>query len=200
MDSGTDLSFGGDRSRAETLYREAIETGRDSGDERVIGYALNCYGYLLSEDAGRAAEAIDALDEALELLNRIGDQWGAACTAGSLGVLRLYGGDMADAAGLFREELTKAQGFESLDPIVEALQGLAVVAARNDDPSRATRLFGHADRIVRETGVGHSTTLETSSERDAAQAALGDDTYEALSAEGAALTLAEAVAYALADG
>ena len=81
------------------------------------------------------------------------------------------------------------------------LYDLASVAVQNDDLPRAARLRGAARNLTTETGTGLATFTETAFEqaglRPNVLQYMPEDEAERLGAEGAAMTLDEAVAYAL---
>jgi hypothetical protein len=78
---------------------------------------------------------------------------------------------------------------------------LASVAVQGDDLPRAARLRGAAKNLTAETGAGLATFTETAFEesgnRPSVLDVLSDAEIERLGAEGAAMTLDQAVAYAL---
>jgi predicted ATPase/serine/threonine protein kinase len=198
MDSGSDLVAAGDRHGAERLHRAAIDIARTAGNDRLLAYALNSYGFALAHDAGRREEAVDAITGAIELLARIGDRWGAALSTGSLATVHLYAGQLDEAAALFCEELVGGQSLQSLLPILEALHGLAAIAARRGDDKRAARLLGIAHDIAERNGIDEETVLGRSPDREATMPSLMRETYQEFSREGLT-SLDEAIAYALAD-
>jgi hypothetical protein len=76
------------------------------------------------------------------------------------------------------------------------------VAAREGRAERAARLFGVADALSEKTGAGVSwSVLRNLNERDLAvtREMLDSEAFEAAWAEGRAMTLEEAVAYALSE-
>ena len=81
---------------------------------------------------------------------------------------------------------------------VEALEAVAGLAAARDHPDRALRLLAAADRFHDDTGIVRLPVQAERVERHtaAARARLDPDDAEASWAEGAALSLDEAVAYA----
>ena len=79
-----------------------------------------------------------------------------------------------------------------------ALDCLAITAAEADNHQLATRLFGAADAAYRRMGMVRFKVLEADDERKIAalREVLGENDFDAAWAEGAALSLGEAVAYA----
>jgi predicted ATPase/class 3 adenylate cyclase/DNA-binding CsgD family transcriptional regulator len=90
---------------------------------------------------------------------------------------------------------THTQGFLYLPEIVECL---ARLAAGNGNHQNAARLFGAADAIRLQIGVVRFAVYQADYEAAlaAGRAALGDSDFDAAWAEGTALSIEEAVAYA----
>jgi DNA-binding CsgD family transcriptional regulator len=78
---------------------------------------------------------------------------------------------------------------------VEALEAVAVLAAARDRPDQALRLLAAAERFHDDTGIVRFPA-QTERHTAAARAQLEPDDAEAYWAEGAQLSLDEAVAYA----
>jgi hypothetical protein len=82
-----------------------------------------------------------------------------------------------------------------------ALDGLAIVMTFEGRPARAARLFGASETGFSSMGAGVDTALDDERAKAvaSARAALGDEEFERLQADGRAMTVDEAVAYALED-
>ncbi len=76
------------------------------------------------------------------------------------------------------------------------LEGLAGVAVSEGDPAGAARLWGASERL-RERTEGAATPDRSTDQRAAASGALGEAAFEALRAEGRALSPEEAAGSAL---
>jgi tetratricopeptide (TPR) repeat protein len=72
-----DLAALGDRQASYEAFTRGLAILRSARDERMIGYLLNNYGVVLTED-GRYEEAVEALEESLEILERIPTDGGPA--------------------------------------------------------------------------------------------------------------------------
>jgi DNA-binding CsgD family transcriptional regulator len=118
------------------------------------------------------------------------------------GLVALYRGTVERLLG---DETTAETAFtEAVGALAEAgaradtaaaLEGLAVSAARREQHERAARLFGAADSERRRLGVASVEWAEV--QGDAERAALVSDTFAADVDAGAAMTLDEAVRFAL---
>src|SRR5262249_5227198 len=83
--------------------------------------------------------------------------------------------------------------------IVEDLEGLAAVTVAQAQPERAARLFGAAERLREEIGACVPRAERADHERSVAavRTALGEEAFAAAWAAARALSLEQAVAFAL---
>jgi hypothetical protein len=101
---------------------------------------------------------------------------------------------------VFRETLLVSSELEDQWIIPRALGGLAGAAVLAADYQRAARLFGALAAIRELSGITEAAgSFRAINETDeaVARAALDDDTFEAAWSEGRAMTLEQAIAYAL---
>ena len=87
--------------------------------------------------------------------------------------------------------------------ILGVLDGLASLAAARGARERATRLWGAAEGLIEATGLDLGGSVDIGGHREryraAARAELGEAAWEEAYGEGRAMTLDEAVSYALED-
>lgn len=157
---------------------------------RVLGAAHLGVG----ED--EAAEA--ALTEGKALATAISNPWLAGHANCHLGELARRRGDTAHAEDLHHEALAlRATG--GLRPgVAESLEALAGLAADQESFPEAVRLFGAASALRAGMGLARWPADQPAYDTDVATASgvLGEDAFNAAWAEGAALSVDEAVAYA----
>jgi Tetratricopeptide repeat len=96
--------------------------------------------------------------------------------------------------------LSKAVGAQS--GIAWCLAGLGSVATLEEEPERAARLWGAAERLRQAIGCRPAPAARATYERAiaTARAQLGEDAFAAAWAEGNALGLEQAIVYALSEG
>jgi tetratricopeptide (TPR) repeat protein len=145
---------------------------------------------------------LGAVTEALEIFRAIGDRTMEAWSLHMLGTALLRKGEPIEA----RENVSHAMRhfYASGDAagVTLTLDDLSSVAVAQDDLPRAARLRGAARNLTNLTGTGLAGYVEEMYERGVRPAVRGRMSEEDLArygAEGAAMTLDEAVAYAL-DG
>jgi len=95
--------------------------------------------------------------------------------------------------------LTLSQTLGDQASIAWCLAGLGSAAALDEEPERAGRLWGAAERLRQAIGCRSAPAARATYERAmaAARAQLGEEGFAAAWKAGAALTLEQAIAYAL---
>ncbi|MCW5852774.1 MAG: helix-turn-helix domain-containing protein [Anaerolineae bacterium] len=110
-------------------------------------------------------------------------------------------GDPSEAVRLFREGLRQPVRI-GLDrwAVLVALRGLAGLALEAGNAARAARLLGavEGNLLLSGSGLEIPAGVTYKRDRDMARAVLGDTAFEAAWASGQAMTLEQAIAYALA--
>jgi hypothetical protein len=139
------------------------------------------------------------MQTALELSRRVGDVFLAGWSLFLLGTFDLMTGQADRAADWFREGLGSFAEVEDVTGILFNLEGLALLALLGGRPERGLKLRTAATRMREQSGTvlradpeQEATFEQVINELDAAFVA----TYEA---EGRALSVDEAIAYALSD-
>ena len=120
---------------------------------------------------------------------------------GNLGYVAQHQGDYERAESLQRQFLTLWWELGSKYPIPAGLSGLAGPAVTRGDPERAARLLGASEALLETMGVGLQPADQAEADRyvAAVRERLDEGTFEAAWAEGRAMSLEEAVAYALSE-
>ncbi len=127
--------------------------------------------------------------------NRAASAW----IPGSTGHAVRLQGDLERAAGLYRESLALFKETGDKFVATECIEGLALIASAQGNHERAARLFG-VDKAARET-FGITMPLQERGDHERLGATiregLGDAAFAAAWAEGRAMTLEQAIEYAL---
>ena len=119
----------------------------------------------------------------------------------SLGMLALHRNNYPLAMQLFTDSFNSARGFAEKISACDLLTGSTAVAAGTNQPERAAKLYGAAQAILETTDYSFPTFDRAEFDRhiQIARDQLGEARFEALAAEGRAMTMEQAVAYALED-
>jgi predicted ATPase len=188
----------GDNARATALHEESHRLRREIGDASRIALSLLNLGEL-ALIAGELDRARSLTSEALKIARPLGDKRHISLALGNLGWVALSQGRGAEAGGRFREALVMFRELGNARESVSTLYGLAGVAALDGDADRTARLGAAADtnramwgHVPGPLDAGIHVRL-----LDAARALTDAVAWQAAGQEGSALSLDEAVDYAL---
>ena len=130
-----------------------------------------------------------------------GDLWGLAIALNNLGLLALQQGDYERASALYQRGLTLFwhEGDKALT--ARCFEELAWLAYERGDYEQAVRLFATSEALREAIGsVLHGPTrVEHDANVSAVRAHFDEATFAAAWAEGRAMTMEQAVAYALGE-
>ena len=190
----------GDLDRATLFFEEALDAGHDVGDRMGITRSLGNLGRV-ARIQGDFAQASAWLEESLRLSRDIGDRWGAALALGNLGRVALAQRDHQRAAALFEESLVLSQSLTGRGRrVAYALHYLGVVAGELGQLERASRLVGVA-AVLQGAGarnVSPPDRAERECQVASVRRALGDERFAEAWDAGRAMSLEQAIEYALA--
>jgi tetratricopeptide (TPR) repeat protein len=186
-----------DYGAAHTLYEEGLEISRELGDR--WGLANSLYG--LGNMAYRQGD-YDAvrtlLQESLTFYREMGHPY-IIHALSLLGHVEQEMGDYAQATTLHQESLRLRREQGDVLTTASSLEDFAGLAVRQGQWERAVRLLGAAEALCATLGRALPVGMATEYERTVAAAwtALDAEAFGAAGEEGRAMTLEQAVAYAL---
>jgi predicted ATPase/class 3 adenylate cyclase len=188
--------FAGDLASAQAALEEVITIYRRRGVPRDIWIweLINVGWFALNEgDLERARAA----NEEYLAFESVKNPIGIANAQNNLGLVALFEGKRDEAAALYSQSLPPARDAEAAITVAEGLYGLSAVAAIDRDLDRSVRLRAAAESLADETVM--EAPIQRLKERylDPATKGLDATTRRVAEQEGAAMTLAEAVSYAL---
>ena len=191
-----------DNATAKALYAESLALRRELGDQWGIGAALNNLGLVVLHDGDYpAARAL--YGESLKVFRDLGNRQAMASPLSNLGLVAYQQADYAGARALYQESLVIFWDLRDRWGIALSLEGLAYVALAQARPVQAARLWGGAKRLREEIGcpLPPSERSRYDSQLAATRAAIGDDAaFDLAWNEGGAMTLEQAIEYALGAG
>jgi tetratricopeptide (TPR) repeat protein len=194
---GGSASRSNDLQLAERAYEQVLEKCSLIEDKVMKAHALRGLGQLaLQRDDREHMEEVHL--EALEALQKIGDDHCVASVLKGLGEIAQRKGDFGKAARLLGQSLRTYVEFGHDDFALGVIDRFAALARATGDAERAAKLLGaseprHEDPLLFPSYYGDRRTDLAASIRET----LGDQDFEKLYAEGAAMSLRDAVAYAL---
>jgi predicted ATPase len=188
----------GDYSKATINYQESLKYRREIGDTRGIAALLHNLS-MIYQEKGEFAQAEKLLNESLSLFLEISDARSIAATQLRFGYLRYELKDVVQAEDFFRKSLVALKDLGGRNDIIECLEGFAGVAALLMQPRRGARLLAAAQalRDIIDIPVAryHRALYQHIVESVANQ--LDSKAIELFSTEGRAMSLEEAIEYAL---
>jgi len=187
-----------DYDRARALASESLEIYRQMGARRGIAIALASLA-LVEEAQGRYAEALALLEESLALRRGLEDSNAVAELLLQFGPLAGKSGDPAAAFAYLEECLRIRRERGEKREMVATLEALGGLASTQRKDERAGRLLGAAQALRESLGIPLPPEEQEAADRQRAdlQAAMGAARFSAALAQGAALTLEQALACAL---
>ena len=191
-----------DFERTTDLCQESLGLFRELGDRWGIANALRVLAVVVGYQ-GDYGRAMELCGESLSLLRELGDKGGGiANSLRILGRVAYYQGDYARALELYKESLILLRELGDKAGIAECLEGLVGVAVAGEKPERAAKLSGAAEALRQAIGALPMPSDRAEYDRSVAKAGsqLGNERYQAAWAEGKAMTLEQAIEYALTIG
>jgi len=187
----------GQIQRAREVFDESLTVARRLGDRRALVMAMANVGFGAMR-AGDVAASRAVLTEALDLCRELDHPVSTVAVLSLLGAVENLAGDHQRARELLLEMLERGREVGRPIHLLEALTELAL-AVSETAPATAARLLGAADAGYAERNI---VRPEAEAERfDVLRARLvallGRDRFDSAVAEGARLTLEEAVDEAL---
>lgn len=188
----------GDLERATELYEEGIALFRERGDKLGLALCLSNLG-LVKYSRGDLGRAAKLTEEGVALLRELGAGAHTAVGLCNLGWIALLQNDLDGAAALFEESLVLAWDNGMKPSVLTTLEGYACVAGAMGAAQRAAQLWGAAQALQETMGILRDTDWLTEADErmSALRSGLGEQAWEEARQKGRAMTLEEAVSYAL---
>jgi non-specific serine/threonine protein kinase len=202
----------GDYLAARSRLEESLALRREMGYRGGMAIALNLLGDVALRQ-GNYQQAKALIDKSLALRKELGSKSGIAWSLQNLGYLAQHQGDYRQAAALFEESLVLFVELGNKIGIAECLEGLASVAAAEgplgagtserhalgSKAERAVRLLGGAEALREVASTPLPPYRRADYDRDIAlvRAQLDDSALASAWEAGRAMTIEQAVAYAL---
>ncbi|MEI6046793.1 MAG: tetratricopeptide repeat protein, partial [Chloroflexota bacterium] len=149
--AGTIAYIQGDYSRARTMYGEAMEVWRQTGDKRNLLAVLNNVA-IVENVEGHYEQARALLEESLVIARELGDKPRLSANLNNLGSLAVSRGDYTLAISLYEESLKLLEEVGDRETLAQPLSNLGLIAQKQGDYNRATRLLEARLAIGREMG------------------------------------------------
>ncbi|MBI1742495.1 tetratricopeptide repeat protein [Candidatus Acetothermia bacterium] len=186
----------GDLHRATALFEESLALFQELGETGSV--VLSNLGSLANIQ-GDYERASKLLEKSIALYRKEGSKLGIAMALPHLGNLAVNLDDLHRALALFKEGLVVSNEISYKPGIISGIKGIATVASRHGNIIRAARLLGAAEALREAIGIVIVPDERIMGEQTLAigRSALGEETFAKAWAQGLAMTLEQAIAYAL---
>ncbi|HET9591207.1 MAG TPA: tetratricopeptide repeat protein [Anaerolineales bacterium] len=190
----------GDHDLASTRLQEALTLSRQLGDARSMGFELSGLGEVALRQ-GDYARATQLMEESLEVRRQLGNKWGIGVSLGMLGWVAMRERDWERAIKQLGESLKVRQQIGDKGGSAWCLERLAGVAMAQGQAEKAVRLFGTAAALRSSIGsvIDPVDQARYKKNLNSLRKKLGKERYAAIWNEGRAMTMEQAIAYALQD-
>jgi len=195
------LQVKGDYARATEMMERSVALYREADDTAGTANSVDCLGEI-ARSRGDYGAAATLTGEALALYTKAGNVRGRAHTLHNLGYIALRHRDTKRARALFQESLGLARGQGIDRDVVFALAGLVGASAGDMEPQWGARLFGAVEALLSRIEIRLEPAERADFEPSVSdvRARMTTEAFAAAWAEGRAMTLEQAIEYALAGG
>jgi predicted ATPase/class 3 adenylate cyclase len=185
-----------DLPAAHALLEESLALYREVGDEGGVAKVL----WGLAGDEQLDDETAEAyMTEAVSIFRRLGDQFGLGWALHSMGNWGVDNGDYEAARDRYSEALTIFADARDITGILLLLDDFSILATARGQRERALRLGGAVAALQASTGTDLVGSMTRVGGRDLYSQGLTDEAEISAWAEGQAMSVEEAVAYAFKD-
>jgi len=192
------LYFTGEADQGHALVETALRLHRETADP--IGVAMSLlFDGVIHLCSGEPQKAADRFGECIRLAESSGTAWASTHAQWGLAVAAWLLGDWAGAKSLACAGLRSAHASDDPIGVAQCLDALAWIAASDQQAARALTLLGAADAIRAAIPASLPPAIigYHDAARGGAQAALPEGPATAAFAKGSAMSLTEAIAFAL---
>ena len=188
----------GETELANARLEEALSISHELGDARSMGFELSGLGEvaLRQRDYDRATQL---MEQSLELRRQLGNKWGVGVSLGMLGWVAMRKRDWERAIARLGESLEVRQEIGDKGGCAWCLERLAGVAMAQGQMEKAVRLFGAATVLRSSIGsvIDPADQDRYKKNLNSLRVKLGKQRFKATWDEGRAMSMEQAVSYAL---
>lgn len=183
---------------SRSLAEESLAIRRELGNRAGVAEALNIVA-IVANETGDYASARALHEEGLAIQRAVGNKWGIAAALLNLGGAMKYLGDTATARSLSLESLTLFKDLGDIRSIVETLEAIAALSKQDAAGSYSACLWGATAALREQIGavLPPAQLLARESEMAIVRETMGEEAFVAAWDAGHAMTMEEAIAFAL---
>ncbi len=194
---GLNLTDEGEFTLAQSMLEESKELFREVNDEWEYAHAVMCLARKAFKQ-NELALSFTLHQQALALFRKIGDRYFQSFAHYWMGVIEAKQGDVKGGIAKLQEALMLARQIDSKYAVGGALWRLSEVTQLTGDPARTVRLYWSAKNIFNSIGAWDEND-EANFEKTMAscRAALSEAEFAEAETQGRAMTMEQAITYAL---
>jgi predicted ATPase/DNA-binding SARP family transcriptional activator/Tfp pilus assembly protein PilF len=190
----------GDHGKADEYFIKSLARYRDRGDRFMAGEVLNALGEMARFE-GDYERAGTFYEQALEILRDLRSRFPSTHPLFNLAWVSLHRGNYQKAIAQFEESLKLNREYGDTIGMVECLGGFAAILGMTGKPELAARLFGAVESLLESSGIAgrieRSDQIEYDHYSAAVRAQLDEETFARAWRLGRAMTLEQAIEFAL---
>jgi predicted ATPase/class 3 adenylate cyclase len=188
----------GDSEKATELYEESMNLFREWGDKQGLAFCSLNLG-LVAITQGDLVRAQKLTEEAVALFRELGSRGDVSIGIQNLGWIAFLRNDLGKAVDLYKQSLALAWDTGLYTLVLDDLVGFACLAGAQGDAVRAAQLCGAAEALHEATGYPKDPVSHAEMEPYLAsgRSQIHEAVWEEAWRKGRAMTLEEAVSYAL---
>ena len=196
---GLVLTREGDFAAGRSALEDSKALFRQFNDEWGYAHAVICLA-LGSFNQDDRVTALALNEQALALFRKLGDRYFESATLRFIGILQVKQGDVMRGMAALRESLLLAQQLDSKWEIAAVLWRLGEAVQHAGNPERAVCLLWAAKNVFDSIGAWHlEDDSDLENELAPCRAALGESEFAKAVEQGRAMTMEQAIEYALED-
>jgi predicted ATPase/DNA-binding NarL/FixJ family response regulator len=188
----------GEADDVAALSRTMIAAGESTGNRGMVAVAMH-YTSLNWLGQARAEDAIETAEAGVAICREAGDLFVLGLLLNTLAEARRARGELAEAEALAREGVACKHAFDDHRGVAALIETLAWIASDRRDPVRAATLLGCAQGLRDSMSIPILGPLVAGHEacEGRIRALSGDQAFDRAFRSGVAMTVADAVDYAL---
>ena len=196
---GLDLAEERDFTAAQSAFEESQALYQEVHDEWGYAHAVMCLGYeFISQD--NLVSALSLYEKALAVFRKLGDRFFICVTVRGIAIMQMKQNNLTSAVAALQEALTAAHQLKSKYELAATLSWWGKVEKRIGNHTRAIHFSWAAKNLYDSIGVWQAEA-EDEFMKDLAptRAVLGESAFAAAVEQGRAMTIEQAIEYALED-
>jgi predicted ATPase/DNA-binding XRE family transcriptional regulator len=195
---GQKAMLNGNLQMAEKYLKQALSLSRQLKSKAHLSVDLQIYGRLMFS-LGDYEQAHACLQESIELSQEVGDRISYVWSRTHLGYLTLHQDDLIKTRDIFSETVRDFFHDKNVDGVVFTLEGIASLSIAVGKPEIAAQLIGWADAKREQISDARPQIEQQNVDKiiAACLAKMGKVAFSDAYEKGQAMTLDEAVSYAL---